>query len=445
MILYEAWARLQLNSRSGVLDVSVGGNMHDRVGKYQIKRELGRGGSSVVYLAYDEFYNSDVALKVYRPEGGPTLSDYARGKIVSEAALAGKLTHPHIVSILDAMADDQQGYVAMEYVPGGNLHGYTVRGRLLPIDDVIQIAFKCCGALDYAYREGVVHRDIKPANILVVSGTDIKVADFGAAFVRSMETTHRMRVGTPAYIAPEQILDRPLTHQSDMFSLGVLLYELLTGHRPFQGPNTGEVLDNVLFKDPIAPSSVRPDLPKALDPVVLRMLQKSAEDRYPDWAELALELARVGRLGFSDQRVPDSAKFTALRSAPLLQELVDAELWELVNGADWKRVPGNSIVVREGEPGDSLYFLAEGEAKVTLQGKLLDVLRVGDCFGEMAYIRGEASNRQATVETSADSIVAELTRPSLEMLSLGCQLRLSRALLRTLADRLAFSNTRVTR
>jgi len=158
-----------------------------------------------------------------------------------------------------------------------------------------------------------------------------------------------------------------------------------------------------------------------------------------------LDLAKVGRLGFSDQRVPDSAKFTSLRSASLLQELDDAELWELVRSANWKRVPGSSTVIREGEPGDSLYFLAEGEAKVTLQGKLLNVLRVGDCFGEMAYVRGEASNRQATVQTSADSIVAELSRSSLDALSLGCQLHLSRGLLRALADRLAFANTRVTR
>jgi CRP-like cAMP-binding protein len=175
------------------------------------------------------------------------------------------------------------------------------------------------------------------------------------------------------------------------------------------------------------------------------MLQKSAEDRYPDWAELALDLAKVGRLGFSDQRVPDSAKFTALRSASLLHELADAELWELARSANWKRVPGSSTVIREGEPGDSLYFLAEGEAKVTLQGKLLNVLRVGDCFGEMAYVRGETSTRQATVQTSADSIVAELGRPSLDALSVGCQLHLARGLLRALADRLAFSNARVTR
>ena len=164
--------------------------MEGRVGKYQIKRELGKGGSSIVYLAFDEFYNSDVAVKVYHSHAGSTLSDGARSKIVSEAALAGKLVHPHIITILDAMADEQQGYVAMEYVPGGNLHRYTVPSRLLPVDDVIQVAFKCCGALDYAYREGVVHRDIKPANILVASGTDVKVADFGAAFVRGLETTY---------------------------------------------------------------------------------------------------------------------------------------------------------------------------------------------------------------------------------------------------------------
>ena len=138
--------------------------MDNRIGKYQIKRELGEGAASTVYLAYDEFYNAELALKVYHPDS--QMGSW-QGQFVSEAALAGKLVHPHIVTILDAAADAQASYVAMEYVPGGNLHRYTTAKRLLPVQDVIQIAFKCCGALDYAYREGVVHRDIKPANILV--------------------------------------------------------------------------------------------------------------------------------------------------------------------------------------------------------------------------------------------------------------------------------------
>jgi tRNA A-37 threonylcarbamoyl transferase component Bud32 len=419
--------------------------MLQQVGKYQIKRELGRGTSSTVYLAYDEFLNADLALKLYGSEDGVLDARMFQGQFVSEAALAGRLVHPHIVTIIDAAVDAGRCYVAMEYVPGGNLSRHTRAERLLPVDDVVQIAFKCCGALDYAHRAGVVHRDIKPGNVLVEQGTDVKVADFGAAWVRDVETTQRLRMGSPSYASPEQILDHELTHRSDMFSLGVLLYQLLTGLKPFKGASTADVLDSVLKHDPVAPSSLRAELPRALDEVVARMLQKSPQDRHAGWAELALDLARVGRLSVYDQAVRDSEKYTALRTAPLLQALTDAELWELARIGRWRRVAPQTAVIREGEVGDSLFLLAEGEAKVTLQGKLLDVLRAGDVLGEMAYVRGEAARRQATVETTKDALVVELPRAGLEGLSAGCQLHLARALLRTLADRLAFSNARVAR
>jgi hypothetical protein len=291
----------------------------------------------------------------------------------------------------------------------------------------------------------VVHRDIKPGNILVEHGTDVKVADFGAAWVRDVETTQHLRVGSPSYVSPEQILDRPLNHQSDMFSLGVLLYELLVGSKPFKGASTADILDSVLEHDPAAPSALRGELPRQLDPVVERMLQKSPADRYDSWAELALELARVGRLSVYDKAVRDSEKYTSLRAAPLLRSLTDAELWELARIGTWHRVAPHTAILREGEVGDSLFLLAEGEAKVTLQGKLLDVLRAGEVLGEMAYVRGEASRRQATVEVTKDALVVELPRAGLDRLTQGCQLHLSRALLRTLADRLAFSNTRAAR
>jgi CRP-like cAMP-binding protein len=173
------------------------------------------------------------------------------------------------------------------------------------------------------------------------------------------------------------------------------------------------------------------------------MLQKSAADRYDSWADLALELARVGRLSVYDKAVRDSEKYTALRAAPLLRSLTDAELWELARIGAWHRVAPQTAIIREGEVGDSLFLLAEGEAKVTLQGKLLDVLRGGEALGEMAYVRGEAARRQATVEVTKDALVVEFPRTGLERLTPGCQLHLARALLRTLADRLAFANARV--
>jgi hypothetical protein len=252
-------------------------------------------------------------------------------------------------------------------------------------------------------------------------------------------------MGSPSYIAPEQIRDEALTHQSDMFSLGVVLYELLSGARPFRGANTMETLDQVMRVTPPPPSQLRPELPSQIDPIVLRMLQKSPGDRYANWAELALDLARVGRLSMFDQAVTDSEKYTALRGAGLLSALTDAEIWEIVRAGHWRRLPRQTVLVREGDVGDSLFILCEGEAKVTIQGKLLNVLREGECFGEMAYVRGEAARRGATVETTTDTLAVALPRTAIEELSVACQLHLTRALLRTLADRLEFANVRVSR
>jgi eukaryotic-like serine/threonine-protein kinase len=417
--------------------------VEQRVGKYEVRRELGQGAASVVYLAYDAFYNAELAVKVYRPDHG------APGRIssqfIAEAALAGKLSHPHIVTILDAVTEDERSYVAMEYVPGGNLHRYTAPGRLLPVSDVVQIGFKCCGALDYAFRAGVVHRDIKPANILVYEGTDVKVADFGAAFVYADVTTQRNRVGSPSYIAPEQIRDEPLTHQSDMFSLGVVMYELLSGYKPFRGDDAIDTMHRVLHTTPLPLAALRPELPRELDAIVQRMLQKQPGDRYANWADLALDIARVGRLSVYDQTITDSDKFTALRGSTLLAALTDAELWELSRSGQWRRMPSNTVLVGEGDAGDSLFILGRGEAKVTFQGRLLDVLRPGESFGEMAYVRGESGRRQATVQTSTEALIAEFPRRALEALSLGCQLHLMRALLGSMADRLAMSNARLAR
>jgi len=158
-----------------------------QIGKFQLIKVLGKGASGTVYLALDTFSGSNVALKVLDPEvvQSPDFDRTTTVQFMTEASLAGKLSHPHIVSILEACVSEDSGYIALEYVPGGDLFQYTTPGKLLSPEDAIQIAFKCCGALDYAFRQGIVHRDIKPANIMVVSGTDIKVADFGAAYLHT--------------------------------------------------------------------------------------------------------------------------------------------------------------------------------------------------------------------------------------------------------------------
>ncbi len=419
--------------------------MQARIGKYVLRKKLGAGSSGSVYLALDEFSGRDVALKFYETEKSSDVSTFARSQFLTEAALAGNLWHPHIARIMDAYADDAMSYVVMEFVPGGSLAQFTGPRGLLPVPEVVEIAFKCSGALDYAFRNNFIHRDIKPANILRTAETKIKMSDFGVALIRNGSHTQIMDAGSPCYASPEQVTGAELSQQSDMFSLGVVLYEMLAGQRPFTGESNGQILYKLVSIDPEPLSRVCPDLPAAVGDIVMRALQKSPDDRYENWAEFALDLARAGRLSKYDKAIPDSEKFTALKSRPMLADLDDAQIWEFVGAGIWSRLPSNAAVVREGEPGDSLFLLASGEAKVTLQGRLLNVLASGEWFGEQPFIHGHPVARQATVETTVDTVLVEFPLDKLEALGDRCQRRFVKALLRTLADRLALSNARILR
>ena len=417
----------------------------NQIGKFQLIRVLGKGASATVYLALDTFSGNEVALKVLDPEVVQS-PDFDRSMIMqfmTEASLAGKLSHPHIVSILEASVTEDSGYIALEYVPGGDLLQYTQPGKLLSPEDAIQIAFKCCGALDYAFRQGIVHRDIKPANIMVVSGTDIKVSDFGAAYLHTEAGTQLETIGSPSYMSPEQVRGEPLDYRSDMFTLGVVLYHLFTGQRPFVASTLEELLEKILEATPAWPSSLRPALSKDIDEILLRMMAKKPEDRYPSWADVALDIAKVGRLSVYQSAIPDSEKFLALKKVQLLSQLDDAELWELVLAGKWLRVRPRAVLVREGETGKTLFFLGSGQAKVTRQGRLLNVLEAGDCVGEMAYIKEGGILRQATVETMADVLLVEFEQEMLAKVSLKCRYQLSLALMHSLVDRLSVADERL--
>jgi len=415
--------------------------MLNRVGKYELKSTLGTGASGTVYLAVDTFSNTEVAVKVINPA---VFEDPAiRAQFLNEASLAGQLHHPHIVSILDAVVTDDSGHIAMEYVPGGNLAKRASAPNLFSIEDAIQVGFKCCGALDYAFRQGIVHRDIKPANIMVVKGTDVKIADFGAAYLRKNPAAETITIGSPAYMSPEQIGAQPLTLQSDMFSLGTVLYELLTGQRPFIAPTVQAMLDKITTGEPLPPSRVRPALPSELDRILLKVLHKTPAARFTTWAEFALELAKAGRLSFHQQTIQDSEKYDALRRVEMLQKLDDAQIWELVQAGRWMRLPARSSIIRENDAGQSLFFLAKGQAKATRQGRLLNLIGAGECFGEMSYIRGGEMPRQATVDSLTEVTFGEFEAATLEQMSAGCQLHFMRALVRTLVERLQLANSRI--
>ena len=417
----------------------------ERLGKYEIRSTLGKGAAATVYLAHDTFSDRPVALKVLNPAlfSHPKFREVYRTQFQVEASLAGKLMHPHIVAIFDAVIGEDSGHIVMEYVAGGNLLPYVSGRSLLPIDNAIEVVFKCCGALDYAFRHGIVHRDIKPANIMVGDGTEVKIGDFGAALLQASEQSQKIRAGTPSYMSPEQIQSQPLTEHSDMFCLGTVLYELVTGVKPFAAKTVPQIFARIVSEDPVPPSEVRPGVPKALDDIVLKALAKAPADRFATWADFALELATIGRMRSSQQAVPDSEKFEALRRVPLLGALGEPDLWALVKAGQWTRAGANQVIIGEDEQSDRLYFLAKGEAKVTKRGRLLNVIRAGEFFGEMSFISGGAAPRQATVESLSELVIASFDRAALDKVRANCQLSLLWTILGNMADRLALADARL--
>jgi len=416
-----------------------------QIGKYDIHRQLGKGATGTVYLAVDTFSGKEVALKVIEPEvfRDPEFGTVYRAQFLNEASLAGKLKHPHIVGILDAVVLEDSGHIAMEVVAGGDLSQHVSADTLLPVADVLQIGFKCCGALAYAFNEGIVHRDIKPANIMIAHGTEVKISDFGAALLRKAHSVQTASIGSPYYMSPEQLEEAPLTHHSDMYCLGVVLYELLTGHRPFTADSLEMLVQKILHQPPAPPSSLRTSLPQQIDRVVMRALGKKPEFRYATWADFSLELSDVCKLVLPPEAIIDSEKYVALKRVDMLAHLSDAELWELTQAGRWTRVAAKQAIVRENEPGKSFFFLAQGQVKVTLEGHLLNTIGEGECFGEMAYIRGGEMPRHATVETMTGALLAEFEPEALALMSLGAQLQLTRALVRNLVDRLDLANARL--
>jgi serine/threonine-protein kinase len=250
----------------------------------------------VVYLGKDPKINREVAIKTLRFEDEFDAEDMKimKERFFREAESAGRLVHPNIVTIYDAGDDGDISYIAMELLSGTDLKDFSAKGKLLPSSEVIEIVAKVADALDYAHSEGVVHRDIKPANIMRLTDGKIKVADFGIARITSQSKTATGTImGTPSYMAPEQLAGKKVDGRADLFSLGVTLYELLTGEKPF----TGESVATLMFRianEPHPPiTSARADLPPAVQAVIDKALEKNPETRYARGADFARELRAV--------------------------------------------------------------------------------------------------------------------------------------------------------
>ncbi len=262
----------------------------ETVGRYEITGELGRGAMGVVYKAKDPTIGRTVALKTMRLDvHGLDAAEMVR-RFQNEARAAGVLSHPNIVTIYDAGEQDGIFYIAMEFIQGTTLHELLADQRILPADDVIQYSRQICRGLDYAQSHGIVHRDIKPANIMITANGTVKIMDFGIAKSGGSMTSTGQVLGTPNYMSPEQVKGRPLDGRSDLFSFGVILYEMLTGEKPFVGQNVTTIIYKIVNENPIAPRDLDVTVHPGLSAIVVRALAKSPDERYQSGADLVHDL-----------------------------------------------------------------------------------------------------------------------------------------------------------
>jgi serine/threonine protein kinase len=420
-----------------------------RIGKYPVLRKLGEGATSEVYQCHDPFNDRDVAVKVAFPE---SFQDPERGRLykklfLTEASLAGRLQHPHICQIYDAVAEEKLHYIVMEYVDGGTLEKYCRGDALLPIGRAIEIIFKCTRALEFAHRLGVTHRDLKPANLLHTGESHVKITDFGAALIATGETTQITAIGSPAYMSPEQVKETSLDHRTDIYSIGVVMYHLLTGRLPFQAANNFSLIYQITNSEVQPPSAFRTELPAEVDAIVMRAMARERDQRYPQWAEFSRELAQVFRaersVAHKAQEFPDSDRFETLRNLAFFQEFSDAELWEVAHISSWSHADAGQSLMKEGDPGEHFCILADGQVKVTRRGRLLNVLNPGECFGEMAYLSRNEHRRVADVTVTDEADIIAVPTAKLAQVSEGCRHKFDRAFMAILVERLSMANVRL--
>ncbi|HEY8050053.1 MAG TPA: serine/threonine-protein kinase [Ramlibacter sp.] len=410
------------------------------IGKYNVIREIGRGASSTVYLAEDPFNGRKVAVKCIHAH---LLADERkaaryRRALRNEAMLAGQLKHPHIVAVYDADTEADPPYLVLEHIEGAPLSRFAPPDRLLPVEQVLDICYKCCSALEYAHTRGLVHRDIKPANLMLQTSGDVKLMDFGTALTTQGDVTQMTGiVGSPQYMAPEQVREEPCTWRSDMFSLAIVAYELLTGRPPFDGGTDYATMFKITNDEPVPPSTFRPSLPAGIDAAVMRALSKKPDDRFGSWMEFADSLLAVNQK-LSERKVQhrEGDAFAKMRQLAFFAAFPDAVLWEALRLGTLSLRPAGTVLMEEGSIGDSFLLLLQGSSAVLQDGFKVATLEAGVTLGEMAYLRRDEPRRTATVMAETAVLVLEIRNDSLHRASEELQICFDKAFIDLLLHRL---------
>jgi serine/threonine protein kinase len=424
---------------SNVKEIQRAPDVPEKIGKYVIINKVGKGSTGVVYLSHDPYYRRDVAIKVYNIEedSDADRARVARKMFYNEAHMVGMLQHPNIMPIYDAGEENGKYYVVTEHIQGARtLAAYCRPDNLLRIDDVVEIIYKCAKALHYSHGRGVIHRDIKPSNVMLTNDNDVRIIDFGIAIVSDSEVSRIEGIaGSPSYMSPEQVQSEELTPRSDLYSLGAVLYELLTGFRPFRADNLSKLLHQIVYATPPPIHTYRDDIPEELEEVVAMSMQKEPGKRCASGTAMAADLTRVyHELRTKYDSLDNQEHFDLLRNLTFFHEFSHAEIWEVLRASDWHDYKDGEDIVREGEMDDRFYIIVVGKAAVEANGTALGVLENGACFGETSYVRG--AKRTASIRADGAVTILRVSSTLMEQVSSACQLRFNKVFLRSLITRL---------
>ena len=411
------------------------------VGRYEIIGRLGKGSMGVVYLGRDPYIDRKVGVKISQPSSNVLTeqADKYRERFFLEAQSAGRLMHNNIVAIYDAGMYKDFCYITMEYIDGPTLVKYCKKDSLLPVHKAIEIIYAASKALDFAHKQGVIHRDIKPSNIMMTKGGDLKITDFGIAHIKTQNRASKGIIGSPSYMSPEQVKEEPIDDKSDIFSLGCVLYELLTGEKAFFGDNYFSVLYKITNDEPVPVESIRPELPEVLDKIAKKALAKDPLLRYQSCMDFAYDL-RVALRGLRGEARGEKTEDLAdyINNVPFFENFTKEQVQEIMNASQVLKVKKGQVVLTEGEIDDSFFIILSGSVAVKRTEKNIATIKRGDCFGEMAYLQGQS--RMATILAETDCILLKISGTLLDKSSESIQLLFQKNFAMTLVKRLSKTN-----
>ena len=419
----------------------------NRIGKYEIRGVLGKGASGLVYKGFDPFVQREVAVKIAlhlsEDRQGGNFEMQAKNFFV-EARAAGMLNHPNIIALYDAGMEADLCYIVMEYVDGDTLLPWCRRnGPRMPLDKVLDVGIKCARGLDYSHFKGVLHRDIKPSNIMITKDGVPKIMDFSIAELNEpREGVGSTAVGSPLYMSPEQVMRQPVGPTSDLYALGAVLYQLLTGEPPFDSPHLPGLFAAIRNQPSPALEKKRPDASRELCQIIARLLAKKPGERYQKGLDLASDLMREQeRLRESDAHSNRRENRDSLRGLAFFNAFTEEEIDGILGASQLKTFAAGTTMVEEGDVENAFYIIAMGQALVRKGGKPIHVLGKGDCFGEIALLSG--MRRTASVQAASTVLALRINATLLDNVAPESQLRFYKTFTQTLIYRLTMSNARL--